>query len=421
MIKKIILTVFVLIPIQLLFFSDISKAYNQKIVPSIGIKETYDTKVGYEDEDDFIHSIIPSLKYTLSDDNTNIFFNGLIDISFYSKLHDYNGVDQIYLLDVDHNLTENIVIGIKNNFMYDNNSKKSFEYTGEDINSSDRIIYGISPYITLDINETTRAKCNYKISEINYQGYSYNDDYSDSITNSFGASIEHDLSERITMGLATSADLRSYDKDDAKNHYDHYKISLLTRYRLSERTKLRLSISGDQYYENEVNDDSDTTQTANVSAGATHEISERLKLDIFLGTGDQTTFDESGALGAELTWIGETWKLSGGYKKDITSGARGYDLKRDKIFATGEYKVSEKTLLGFRGGYVYSNEIDNDEDDEEKYTYYSMEPYLQYEIVKNSFITASYNYGVYMDRDEDNSITRNQIYIMYTITFPSDK
>lgn len=388
-------------------------------MPSIGIKETYDTKVGYEHNDDFIHSILPGLTYKLSDENTHVDFSGLMDISWYSELHDYDGVDQTYIFDVDHRYKENITFGMKNDFMYDNNSKKSFEETGEDLRSVDRIVYGISPYIKLDIDENTQIKCNYKIKEINYQGLSSDDDYSDSMTNSFGAGIEHKLSERLTMGLATSADLRAYDKENGKNHEDHYKISLLTRYRLSERTNIRLSLSGDQYYENEVDDDSETTQSINVSAGATHEISERLKMDIFLGTGDQTTFDESGTLGAEVTWTGEVWKLAGGYKKDITSGARGYDLKRDKFFAKGEYRISEKTLLGFRGNYVYSNEIDSDDDDDEKYTYYSMEPYLQYEIVKNSFITASYSYGVYMDRDDDNSITRNQVYVMYTITFPN--
>jgi len=419
MIKNIFLMICLVTTMQLLL-SSTSNAYDQKIVPSIGIKETYDTKVGYEHDDDFIHSILPGLTYKLSNENTHVNFSGLLDISWYSKLHDYDGVDQTYVFDIDHKYQDNITFGMKNDFMYDNNSKKSFEETGEDIRSVDRIVYGVSPYITLDINENTQVKCNYKIKEINYQGFSSDDDYSDSMTNSFGAGIEHDLSERLTMGLATSADLRAYDKKDGKNHEDHYKISLLTRYRLTERTRIRLSLSGDQYYENEVGDDSDTTQSINVSAGATHEINERLKLDIFLGTGDQTTFDESGSLGVELTWIGEIWKLSGGYKKDITSGSRGYDLKRDKIFAKGEYRISEKALLGFRGGYVYSNEIDSNEDDEEKYTYYSMEPYLQYEIVKNSFITASYSYGVYMDRDEDRNITRNQIYLMYTITFPNN-
>jgi hypothetical protein len=50
-----------------------------------------------------------------------------------------------------------------------------------------------------------------------------------------------------------------------------------------------------------------------------------------------------------------------------------------------------------------------------------MEPYLQYEIIKNSFIKAGYSYGVYMDRDNDRDITRNKVYVMYTMAFPYEK
>jgi hypothetical protein len=183
---------------------------------------------------------------------------------------------------------------------------------------------------------------------------------------------------------------------------------------------VRFSVSGNQFYENEVNDDSDTSRAINVSTGINYTVSERLIVDVFIGTGDQTTFDESGTLGLDVTWKGETWKVVGGYKKDITSGARGYDLKRDRVHAMAEYLLSERWRCGFQGVYVYSDQTDSDDEDEEKYTYYSMEPYLQYEIFENSFIKAGYNYGVYMDRDENDNITRNQVYIMYTMMFPHE-
>ena len=419
--KKTLFTVFLIFSLQLIVMTSTVFAYKQKIVPSIGLKETYDTKVGYEDDEDFVHSIIPGLIYNISNESTQVNFSGLMDISWYSAQEEYNGVDQTYILNLDHRYSERIKFGIKNDFAYDSNSKKSFETTGENLETADRILYGVSPYLTFDFTENTRAKVNYQLKEINYQGYTHNDDYSDSTTNSFGIGTEHDISERTSIGLNTSADLRSYDKEGGKNHEDHYKISMLTKHKLNERTKIRLSISGDQYYENDVDEDSDTDYSVNVSAGMTHEINERLKVDLFLGTGDQTTFDDSGSLGAELTWIGEQWNLAGGYKKDITSGSRGYDLKRDRVYAKGAYNFSEKITSGFQGVYVYSNETDSGDDDEQKYTYYSLEPYLQYEIIKNSFIKTGYSYGVYEDRDDDDTVTRNQIYVMYTMIFPYDK
>ncbi|WP_462325163.1 hypothetical protein [Desulfoplanes sp.] len=319
---------------------------------------------------------------------------------------------------MEHAFSERVTFGMDNVFTYDSNSQRSFEETGENLRTVDRIIYGISPYMAVDLTETTRGRISYRLQETDYQGYRHSDTYSDSMTNSFGASIEREMSERTSLGLTASADLRSYEKERGKNHDDHYKLSLVTKHRYSERTRLRFSLSGDQYYENEVNDDSDTTRSISVSAGATYALSERLELDVFLGTGDQTTFDESGTLGFDLTWKGETWLISGGYKKDVTSGARGYDLKRDRVHAEAEYRLSERLQVGFMGGYVYSDQIDSGDDDEQRYTYYSMEPYLQYEIFKNSFIKAGYSYGVYMDRDDDDSITRNQVYLMYTMMFP---
>jgi hypothetical protein len=395
-----------------------SFAYKQKVIPSIGLKETYDSKVGYTEDEDFVHSIIPGLIYDLSTERSKAHFSGIADYSWYSKESAYDGFDQAYLLDLFHNATDRFVLGMKSSFTYDNNSKRSFEETGENLHAADRIVYAVSPFCTYKIDELTEMRMSYRINESNFQGYRHDNTYSDSMVHSFGTSIDRKLTELVSMGLTVSADLRAYDKEDGTNHEDQYKLSLLTRYRFSERTNVRFSVSGNQFYENEVNDESDTSRSINVSAGINHTVSERLIVDVFIGTGDQTTFDESGTLGLDVTWKGETWKLVGGYKKDITSGARGYDLKRDRIHARGEYLFNEKWRCGFQSVYVYSDQTDSDDDDEEKYTYYSMEPYLQYEIFKNSFIKAGYSYGVYMDRDADENITRNQVYIMYTMMFP---
>ncbi len=419
--KKLPFTVIFLFSVHLLCASTFVFASQQKIVPSIGAKETYDTKVGYDGDEDFIHSLLPGLTYSFSDKNTQIDFTGRMDISWYSAQEEYNGVDQNYLLDLDHAYSERFSFGIKNNFAYDSNSKTSFADTGENLERADRLIYGFAPYLTFDFTENTRARLNYQFKETNYQGYSHNDDYSDSTTNSFGIGTEHDISERTSLGFSVSADLRSYDKEGGKNYEDHYKVSLLTKHKLNERTRLRFSVSGDQYYEKDVDEESDTSHSVNVSAGMAHEISERLKIDLFLGTGDQTAFDESGTLGVELTWLGEQWKLAGGYKKDITAGARGYDLDRDRVYANGEYNLSERTQTGIQGVYVYSDETDSDDDDEERYTYYSLEPYLQYEIIKDSFIKTGYSYGVYEDREDDSSKTRHQVYVMFTMMFPYEK
>jgi hypothetical protein len=417
--NRIFLSTIVIALIHLLAIPSFALKY--KIVPSIGVKETYDTKVGYTDEDDFIHSIISGLVYDASTMTSKVHFSGTVDYSWYNEESEYDGFDQTYDLDLFHDFSERFSFGMKNNFMYDTNSKRSFEETGEDLHSVDRIMYGVSPYFIFDIDERTMSRISYKVKGSDYQGYSNDDTYSDSMVHSFGASVERDLTELFTMGIAASADLRSYEKEQGENHYDHYKLSLLSKYRFSERTRLRFSVSTDQFYENEVNDDSDTTQSVNVSAGANHAVNEQCSLDVFIGTGDQTTFDESGTLGFDLTWKEETWSVAGGYKRDVTSGARGYDLDRDRVHVTAEYLASERLLYGVQGVYVYSDQTDTDDNDEERYTYYGMEPYLQYEIIKNSFIKAGYSYGVYMDRDDDRDITRNKVYVMYTMAFPYEK
>ncbi len=409
----------IVIIMTLIFVSASSSwAFKQTVTPSIGIKETYDTKVGYTEDDDFVHSILPGLLYDVSSETSKAHFSAIGDYSWYSKESDYDGFDQAYQLDLTHDFSDRFAFGMKNDFTYDSNSNRSFEQTGENLRTVDRILYGVSPYLTFDIDELTTGRISYRIRESNYQGYRHDDTYSDSMTHSFGTSVDRKLTELVSMGLTASADLRSYDKKNGKNHDDHYKLSVLTRYRYSERTTLRVSVSGDQYCEHEIDEDSDTTRTINVSAGANYAVSERINLDIFIGTGDQTTFDESGTLGIDIKWKGETWETAGGYKKDITSGSQGYDLKRDRVHGKVEYLLSEKWRCGFQGVFVYSDQTDSDDDDDERYTYYSMEPYLQYEIFKNSFIKAGYNYGVYMDREDDDSITRNQIYLMYTMMFP---
>jgi hypothetical protein len=418
--KRLLLCSLVCIATAIFISASSSLAFKQKVIPSIGVKETYDSKVGYTEDEDFVHSLLPGLIYDAFTERSRAHFTGVVDYSWYSKESSYDGFDQDYLLDLSHNATDRFTLGMKSNFTYDSNSKRSFEETGENLHAADRILYAVSPFCTYDLDELTEMRLSYRINESDYQGYSHDDTYSDSRTHSFGAGVERKLTELLSLGLTASADLRSYDKEGGKNHEDQYKLSALTRYRLSERTTVRFSVSGNQFYENEVNDDSDTSRAINVSTGINYTVSERLIVDVFIGTGDQTTFDESGTLGLDVTWKGETWKVVGGYKKDITSGARGYDLKRDRVHAMAEYLLSERWRCGFQGVYVYSDQTDSDDEDEEKYTYYSMEPYLQYEIFENSFIKAGYNYGVYMDRDENDNITRNQVYIMYTMMFPHE-
>lgn len=180
-----------------------------------------------------------------------------------------------------------------------------------------------------------------------------------------------------------------------------------------------------------------------LSIGWKHVVSETFSFTAFLGArytetesknkysyfylyGMSDTDDSSinGVADISLTKIGETYTANLGYNRDLSYSAEGEPINTDRVSLRFSRRMSERLRLGFRGSYHLTKSDDDSDRGSRDYDrdsrYYTLTPFLRYQLTKHHFLGLSYSYSHSEDKEAwyNETIRRNRVWISLNLRWP---
>ena len=349
-----------------------------KVVPSVSLRETYDSNVNFNGKGDFEHSATPGVRVDLQQERLRGWTQARGTAYKYMRLNEYDRVDQNYDAGLEVNVTERITLNAKGSATLDHAFSSSLGDTGErSPHRASRQLLNAQPSVTFALDETNALTLTYAFSKTDYD----TQDYIDSLSNTFSG---------------------------------------LWGYRLNERTQLLLQLSKGWI-------EASTAQQDIFSgmAGFEYALAETVKARVLAGASSMNTKPKAAeartssnfSADTSLEWKLETLTTSAGYSRDMTMGISGEDLVRDRLSLNFSMEVSERLQLALGGNLVLSENSSTNQTRQSN-RWYEIRPTIRYRVGEDSNLSLGYSYGSTKDLEQDSLRTRNRIFLDYNISFP---
>ncbi|GEM_PF-1740633 len=349
-----------------------------KVMPTLTVRETYDSNVNLMGKGDLEHSVTPGVRVDLKQERVNGFVEAKATAVKYTRLNSFDRIDQNYQAGLEVNATEKITANIKGGVVADHAFASALSDTGEQApRRASRQVYSVQPSVTVQVGETNSLTLFHAFAKTVYD----TKDYTDSVSNTLGGLWGH---------------------------------------RLNERTQLLLQLSGAL-----VTTPSATQNSVSAMGGFEYALAETLKARVLGGAsslhskadGAEARTASNYAADTSLEWQLERLNTKFGYSRDMTLGITGADLVRDRISLNLGLSATERLRL-LLGGNLILSENTSSAQSLQKNRWFEISPGASYRVGENSSLTLGYAYGVSEDRLTDVVKTRNRVSLDFNIAFP---
>jgi len=349
-----------------------------KIMPTISVRETYDSNVNLLGKGDFEHSATPGVRVDLKQERLRSWIVAKGTAYKYTRLSDFDRIDQNYEGGLEVNATEKVTANLKGGIRADHAFSSALDETGELApRRASRQVYSLQPSLTFTLGETDSLTLFHAFAKTDYD----TKDYTGSVSNTLGGLWGH---------------------------------------RLNERTQLLLQVSGAHATTPDA-----TQNSASGMGGFEYALAETLKARVLAGASSLSSKTEgsdarkanSYAADTSIEWQLERMNAKAGYSRDMTLGITGDDLVRDKFTLDLGLRATERLRLQMGGNMVLSENTSSAQS-LQKNRWFELSPSARYQTGENSALTLGYAYGSSEDRLKDIVKTRNRVYLDFSIAFP---
>jgi hypothetical protein len=392
-------------------------------ISSIALREEYNDNIflSGDEEDDFITTITPSLRFQHRTERFHGLLGARLDILSYLDLEYLDHVDQRYDGSTGYQLTPLLNVSAHALYQKDSRPDRDIVETGLVLGDEIRERRQLGTGMTYTLSEISQVTLSFNVNDDDY----HNPESYDSLTYQIQALYIHDLSRRLpnTVGrISCSCGRYEYDQLE----YGESQTFLQTR-------KFQLSRSTDvDTYQVMFGVSKDWTERVNllVDIGGSYTVTEftdTLNEDIdniLYGSFSQTTCEDDeqkkwGGVGQlVLTFTGEKTATHLTLSQQVSgSSGRSGASRRTAAIADVRQKFTDKLSGSISADYYY-NTIDrssNQGDDDEEETF-RVAGFLRYDFTQDVYIRGGYGFTHIDDKDEDETIERNAVFVQVGIS-----
>jgi hypothetical protein len=225
--------------------------------------------------------------------------------------------------------------------------------------------------------------------------------------------------------IAALVTYRRTDYSGADNtDNDRYTIELPYTKRFQNQVDtISLTPSYSRYF----SDDNEEAVDYRLTFGWEHRISETLTFDMNVGgryTDVETKDGESnsnfggvGNIGLEKR--GETFTGTIRYGRDLRSTSDGEIINVDRLFVSGDKRITERFGMKFRGIAWHTTRENNDKSND-KVVSFELSPAVYYDLTEDHYVQLIYNYRNQHELDEPGNPSRqqNRVTLSFIFRFP---
>ena len=344
--------------------------------PQVSVRETYDSNVNYGGHGDMEHNVSGSLRMDMQKERVGGWIQAKGEAYKYSRLKDYDRVDQTYTAGLQVNATEKITVNIQGGVTADHAFSDSLSETGEVARTAAHQVYTLRPSVTMLLDEVNS----------------------------------------LTLFYAFSKSV--YDSQEYTNYQSHT-LGALWGYRLNERLQLLLQLADTRMESNDADFDN-----ISAMAGFEYSLAESLKARVLVGASTLHTNYKVGIKRSSNDYSAETsldWRLeklttSAGYSRDMTLGITGDDLVRDRFFLNFYYTLTERFTAILQNNVVLSEGSSSSQSGQDK-RWMEIKPSLRYYLTEKAYLEAGYTYAATKDMELDLLRTRNKAFLEFSASF----
>lgn len=382
-----------------------AQALRYVLTPTLGVGVTVDDRIRDAREDRYLRTM-SGLDMDIEQSRCRIHFAGEVGAYTYREYAEYDRVDQKYAASIDYGWTERLRFGLSGSVRLDTDYEDEYE-EGRivDAESTDRRTSFWSPSVSFFV--TPRDNLGVVYSHIQRDNEAaYNPDYRGHI---LAVTWTHQYSELLDFFVRANAQRTAYESYQSGIFFpgaleqDTLSVVGGLTYRPSERLAVSLGLGGGETFTSR-----DESEVRTVLG--------RKPLSAYgLSSDEEDSSSLNYLVNSGLEWRGERFAVKGGYDRDIYSSSRGEDVLRDSLSAGLSFRVTELSTIGASAlvRHLVDNTDRNDRDD----WYYSMNPYLKFQLSKDSTLRLGYIYSKAHEKGED-AETRNRCTVDYVISFP---
>ncbi|MBU0481345.1 MAG: hypothetical protein KKG47_09600 [Proteobacteria bacterium] len=364
-----------------------ARAAAYEITPGVEAREEYNDNLildGVDTEGDYISSVIPSLKVSLSTERTEAVLSGKFDAYWYADHDEYNAVDRQASLDFSHALSRVLTTGFTAEYKKDSKIDRDLELTGMTTGTAVREKEKYSTRLDWNTSEISTINLTLAYDEEDYDDPEYVDFVSRSVSTGWAHGISNLINSTVGQVACT------YTEYDYRNStISNSLLSLGLAHQLNELWDLGFSL-GPNYIR-------------------THYGTDNEELEEKWGTYIYGTLNRKGFYNKFSSVLSRS--------EEAVSGRDG-TVDRITFKLLYEHRPAKKIRYGgvFR---YYRNRSDtgfHSRDVNEHH--YHVTPRISYEIRDNVFVEASYLYTFIKDKDESLDKERNQVAIRLYWSMP---
>ena len=379
LVRRILLFVLIFIPIS-------STAGIVELLPSLRIATEYDDNIDFtkndnDARDDFAASARPGIRLNY---RTELFrFESLaeVDVKRYLEETDFDRTNQLYHIGAEYQAHPRWALFANGNYRKDETTESQFEETGR----------------VFDRNRRERYEAD--------------------------GGVRYSLTELTDIGT-TLAYVRANFSSDDDDDYDRYTIQFPYRKQFQNQVDtIRLSPAYSHYN----SDDNEEADDYRFTFGWEHLVNETLTFDMNIGPrytdikekdgSNNTRFGAAGGIG--LAKRGETFSGEIRFTHDLRPTTTGEITNVNRLFITGDKRLTERFGFRFNGNAYYSNRENKDAPSDKVFSF-ELNPASYYMLTENHSVELSYRYRRQVELDEPGNPTRNQnwVALQLVLLFP---
>ena len=349
--------------------------------PSIGITGQYDDNIFFTRMfavSDYISIISPGLDLDYKTERGAVGSNIILDFYNYAQESENDTINIKGFLDGDYDLSERWNLNALFNIIKDTTLETQLEETGQRGIRQDRLKWDA------------------------------------------GAGLRYGLTERSNLGIRyryTNVEFEAISQND----YELHEVFLPLDYRLKTQAD-DISITPNYQF---LDSDTSTVNNIRLLFGWEHRFSETFNMSIQLGPRytkedfkavDAT--DETQSITADVNLIkrGELSRTSFTYNRGLERATDGQLLEVDRFVLNWNRRLTHRFGLAFLGRLIFNRDVialfGGDR------VFFDLRPSLFYNLTENHQLRLTYSYQQDYDRDLDNRVDRNRIWLTLQFNFP---
>ena len=354
------------------------------LVPSVRIATQYDDNLDFSsenEEDDFSASVRPGVALNYDTELLRLSGDAYVDYQKYYDKTDYDRTNQLYQMGAEYRAHPKWTVSGNYLFRRDETTDSQFEETGR-------------------VFEREREQ-----------------------TQEANARLRYALTELTDIGPLLTYRKVDYSGKDNED-YDLYSIELPYRKKFQNQLDTIELAPRYTYY----NSDTEKGSGYRLTLNWEHLLSETLSSQIRVGgrytdIEDKRTNDKNsdwGGIGLiALRKTGETFSGQIGYSRDLGVTTDGEIIEVDRLFISGDKRITERFGFRFRGN-AYHSTTENKDTPNDKVISFELNPALYYRLTENHSVQLAYNYRNEKELDEPgNPVTdRNMVTLSFNFLFP---